>query len=702
LKKPQLFLLVISLWSLSGCPEPVLGLPDRKAAEALKSGDISVLLEADPALMGDVSRIDSRAPFYAGLLVLQTGDEDRARALFLAALDCPDPFVRQAALEKLLGLLFPAREDAPPDEHAKEFEALLALAQNKSPDPLWKTLEKAAAYGSGRYGEIGLAQGESAWDRALGANAFLRGGETALAAEALRGILYQAAPGAPQRWALSQGKAAFSPAEYEAALGYFDSERRNYGTALARFEPMLKEAPEFFLEYPELLKGLGRSFLNSNRRKEGVELFNRYLSRFPPQGSSASKYLLLHYLGRMERLNKKYAEAEEYFRQAMEAAPNDSEKDTCIWYILDLNNTSTKKTREALAKYAPLWSDRDFFDDIFETLSAKTAAAHEWAAFQEIYGIVEKYGGGASRAQYAYILGRLIEEGFVKSASGADTYFRSALNEKQGAYYFRSLAASHLGENLAPVPQESAGESAAAFPYLDGFFEFGCASYVMPEIEKYKDEVDIPELRSIARRFMDLGQVREAVRVFNIYSRKDGWTVEREDLEIAYPRRYLELIEKYSALCGIPSAVFLGLVRTESLFNAGIASAAGAIGLAQIMPETGKASARRIAAEGGPDYLQDGEVALTDPETNVHIGAWYLASLTKDHGGLLLALLAYNGGPNRVRRWRSAEPDLPLDLFLETVPINETRNYGRRVLGSAAVYGFLYYGMSMEQVFDYW
>ena len=64
----------------------------------------------------------------------------------------------------------------------------------------------------------------------------------------------------------------------------------------------------------------------------------------------------------------------------------------------------------------------------------------------------------------------------------------------------------------------------------------------------------------------------------------------------------------------------------------------------------------------------------------------------------LLALLAYNGGMGRVPRWRAAQADLPEDLFPETVELRETREYGRKVLSAAAVYGYLYYGMTMEAV----
>jgi soluble lytic murein transglycosylase len=67
----------------------------------------------------------------------------------------------------------------------------------------------------------------------------------------------------------------------------------------------------------------------------------------------------------------------------------------------------------------------------------------------------------------------------------------------------------------------------------------------------------------------------------------------------------------------------------------------------------------------------------------------------------MMALLAYNGGMGRLRRWRNAEAKLPGDLFLETIEYNETREYGRKVLAAAAAYGYLYYGMAMEAVIAY-
>ena len=118
------------------------------------------------------------------------------------------------------------------------------------------------------------------------------------------------------------------------------------------------------------------------------------------------------------------------------------------------------------------------------------------------------------------------------------------------------------------------------------------------------------------------------------------------------------------------------------------------MGLTQLMPATAEEMAGRIRRRSGPDYMRRENTVpgldLTDPETNIHIGAFYLGYLTERFENTLLALLAYNGGMNRIRRWRAAST-LPVDLFLETIEFSETREYGRKVMAAAFVYRELYY-----------
>jgi soluble lytic murein transglycosylase len=125
------------------------------------------------------------------------------------------------------------------------------------------------------------------------------------------------------------------------------------------------------------------------------------------------------------------------------------------------------------------------------------------------------------------------------------------------------------------------------------------------------------------------------------------------------------------------------------------------------MPATAKETADRIRRRGGPDYTrssataeaavtaedsatEDSALDLYNPAINIHIGAAYLAYLNERMEDPVLALLAYNGGITRTRRWHRAI-NLPPYLFLESVEYSETRNYGRSVMGAAAMYKELYY-----------
>jgi soluble lytic murein transglycosylase len=125
-----------------------------------------------------------------------------------------------------------------------------------------------------------------------------------------------------------------------------------------------------------------------------------------------------------------------------------------------------------------------------------------------------------------------------------------------------------------------------------------------------------------------------------------------------------------------------GLVREESYFNPDVVSSAGAIGLSQLMASTAAGVARGMKLVN-PD--------LRDPTTNLTIGIRHLKDLSSNVSSMTKALLAYNAGLTRVRKWERAAPGLASDLFLETVPFAETRDYVRKILVSSVMYSFLYH-----------
>lgn len=133
---------------------------------------------------------------------------------------------------------------------------------------------------------------------------------------------------------------------------------------------------------------------------------------------------------------------------------------------------------------------------------------------------------------------------------------------------------------------------------------------------------------------------------------------------------------------GLDPDLLFAVMRVESVYQRRIVSHAGAIGLMQIMPRTGRLIAERL---GRPQMTA---TDLLDPQTNIEFSAWYLSSLIERMDGRLpLAIASYNGGPHNVRAWiRRYGAHVPLDAFLERIPFQETKRYVRRVLGYYASY----------------
>ena len=112
-------------------------------------------------------------------------------------------------------------------------------------------------------------------------------------------------------------------------------------------------------------------------------------------------------------------------------------------------------------------------------------------------------------------------------------------------------------------------------------------------------------------------------------------------------------------------------------------SAAGALGLMQLLPETARLTARRV------DLPAPSRAQLLQPSVNIPLGSSYLAYMTHLFDGeTALAAAAYNAGPNAARRWLPAAP-LDLDVWAENIPFNETRAYVQRVAWHALVFSWL-------------
>jgi soluble lytic murein transglycosylase len=150
-------------------------------------------------------------------------------------------------------------------------------------------------------------------------------------------------------------------------------------------------------------------------------------------------------------------------------------------------------------------------------------------------------------------------------------------------------------------------------------------------------------------------------------------------------RAYYPLTALAQADLPAPTALTLAIARRESEFDPGVVSPAGAIGLMQVMPGTGRDTAQAIGLPYSESRLRD------DPGYNALLGATYLAGLIDQFdGNLVLVAAGYNAGPRRALDWieRFGDPRQAEDItyWIEAIPFTETRNYIMRVTESLAIY----------------
>lgn len=154
------------------------------------------------------------------------------------------------------------------------------------------------------------------------------------------------------------------------------------------------------------------------------------------------------------------------------------------------------------------------------------------------------------------------------------------------------------------------------------------------------------------------------------------------DLRFITP--YRELIEPQVKAQDLDLAWVYGLMRQESRFIAPARSSAGAQGLMQVMPATGKWVANKI---GMTHYSPS---MLSDPKTNVLLGTSYMRIIMSDlDSHPVLASAGYNAGPGRASRWRDRKP-LEGAIYTETIPFDETRDYVKKVLSNAVIYAAIF------------
>lgn len=296
------------------------------------------------------------------------------------------------------------------------------------------------------------------------------------------------------------------------------------------------------------------------------------------------------------------------------------------------------------------------------------------------------------RLQATYWAARARQAQGEEHAADAERLFRQ-VHARDPFGYYGLLAAERAGidpwADLPPGPEPAAldARTAQKFRTIVRLRQAGLSEEGGTVLESIVNgRLDGPEdLLGLSAELADRGFGGDAVRLgWRAHSQLRGlWST--SVLRAIYPLAYPEIILAESRSRRLDPHLLAAIARQESAFAPDVISRAGARGLLQIMPQTGRWWAGRLGVRDYSDEL------LFDPEINVHLGAAYFADLQRQYRELQLALVAYNAGPTRARRWRN-RPDYRADpeLFAESIPISETRGYVRAVQTQLRIYRHLY------------
>lgn len=457
------------------------------------------------------------------------------------------------------------------------------------------------------------------------------------------------------------------------------------------------------------LSDIGKILLYSNANK--IEYASVFLNSANSAQNDESKFYFLFYAARLfEREGKEhYAKAKDLYNSAMQTAKTPEKYDNALWYFLRTSNNISKSQGKALIlQYASTWNDPTYFDDLMATCTSDFLTAYKWQDFSDFYTSIAPHLSNASKGKMNYIVGRLLEKNLIKTGIlKANNLFLETYNDSKADLYYRVLAAERLNliskdfadfsktqGTVESIQTDSTERTLNNYEiHLSLLVEYGffdeVYDFYMLHCANISNSVILECLKTLSeqgeRYYYDC--IKMAAKAIDL----NGNAFAIENLKYTHPRFFANLVEQYAKAYDLPEFVVYGLIRTESYFNPKIVSSAGAVGLCQLMPSTASDIARKLKIT---DY------DLTNANTNINFGTFYLQELTgRLDKNVVFALCSYNAGINRVRTWAKASPkNLPMDLFIETIPYEETREYGKKIVSAGVLYGLLYYKLSPFQV----
>jgi len=407
---------------------------------------------------------------------------------------------------------------------------------------------------------------------------------------------------------------------------------------LGRDDDFVSRARRFVDEHPadplaeEALNSLGTHYVLTNEDEKAAEIFAEMYSRFP-SGAYANRAAWR--AGWWKYKTGQFAETVRFFESAAAAFPRDD--------------------------YRPMW--------LYWSARAHARLGQRDAAVAGYRQVIADYKNSYYGRQAVRALGTL-----APAASQVELVRRPA------------------------SPPVDPGQQPPNARIIQDLLRVGLYDTAILEVRKAQQQFGTSPLldATIAYALNRKGDLRPAIiRMRRAYPQfiADGGELLPPDIRrVIFPVAYWDLITRSATDRKLDPYLMAALVAQESTFEPAVKSSAGAIGLMQIVPSTG----RRYAA--GLRIRPYSTSRLTQPDVNVRIGMATFADSVSKFGGVAPALAAYNAGDSRVDRWLAERRGMDQDEFVDDIPFPETQNYVKRILGTAEYYRDLYSNLSPAAV----
>ena len=631
----------------------------RSALALLRAGRVDEGVRA-------LERLRPRAPAISGWVatlaaeaLAARADTARVRALLEAERDLPVPLrAHRARLSALR-----AANDA------RGARALAVALRERSEDPALRaglTVEAARA---------ALAMGDTAGARReLRSALSLAPGDVA-AVDAAR---------------IFTSVGGLAPAD-QLAVGAVYDRHRNAARAAAGYRAWLAAGAGTADEQRDVRLRMGRALFTAGQHAEAVAALRPLFDAAPDVAAEA-----MFYAGRAQFRSGQRGAAVATWETAARRFPGAPAAGDGLFLAADAAHDDGQTTRAAqLYRQAGSFQRSPRAGMALMRLGGLAFLARDYAGAARIYDEYRsRYPQGDLWLQATYWAGRShFSAGDRETGRGRWREVRS----REPLSYYAVKAAERLDERFWPValadaPRDEAVDAARVAGWMlavDLLRAAGLDDEAAAEADRRVREAGDRRalLYPLAEALNQRGFTAEGTRIGRAL-RAAGGSYDMRQVRILYPFPYREIITAEAREKGLDPFLVAALIRQESTFRARVVSGAGARGLMQVMPATGRGLA---SGAGIRNWSAD---LLFDPEINVSLGTRFLAAQMRAYDGHLPSVFtAYNAGPGRVRRWRSF-PEYARDgeLFTERIPFDETRDYVKILIRNMAIYRGVYGG----------